>query len=413
MIEEVSPKSKSRKKFLYIFFSGLIIASLILYLLWDIFLRNFEWTNDAYVEGNKVVITPLIEGFVQAIHTDDTFLVRKGQLIVELDKTDATISLEKSKESFALSVRKICQSFHSVFVQKAKIDTMRAMLIQAIEDYQHRYNVIKDEGVSIEDFEHAIAALRASFYDLKSQIALFNQYLAFVQDTTLFDHPEVQYSMQKLKYDFVNLYRCNIYSPVDGLVAQRQIQVGMRIHSGYSMMSVIPLDQIWVNANYKETQMARMRIGQKVKITADLYGDDVIFDGIIVGLPGAAGNAFSLLPPQNLSGNWIKIVQRLPVRVSLDPNQLLEHPLRLGLSLESTVDITDQLGLYVPINSEGSPNYVTNIFSKEEEGVDELIEALFKNNIDPLLVNFITNPLKLQEEKVEPDLENLINCLRP
>jgi membrane fusion protein (multidrug efflux system) len=156
-----------------------------------------------------------------------------------------------------------------------------------------------------------------------------------------------------------------------------------------------------------------MRIGQKVKITADLYGDDVVFDGRIVGLPGAAGNAYSLLPPQNLSGNWIKIVQRLPVRVALDEQQLIEHPLRLGLSLESTVDLTDQSGLLVPKTTKGSPNYETNIFKKEEDGAKEVVETIFNQNMDPTLARYIYEPLYLQKEVITEDIQEFISCLGP
>jgi membrane fusion protein (multidrug efflux system) len=410
---EIDPQKKKKQK-VVLNFCLILLAFIVLgYFFWANVLRTFEWTDDAYVEGNKVVITPLINGFVTAIHTDDSFLVKKGQLIVELDKTDAKLALEISKNEYAKNVRDVCQYFHDVFALKAQIAVDRANLIKTIQDYQHRANVIEQEGVSLEDFEHSIAFLKEAYYVLKKDIANYEKALSYVQGTTIVDHPLVKASSDRLIFNFVQLYRCNIYSPVDGLAAQRQIQVGMWVASGYSMMSVIPLDQIWVNANYKETQMRRMRIGQKVKITADLYGDDVVFDGRIVGLPGAAGNAYSLLPPQNLSGNWIKIVQRLPVRVALDEQQLIEHPLRLGLSLESTVDLTDQSGLLVPKTTKGSPNYETNIFKKEEDGAKEVVETIFNQNMDPTLARYIYEPLYLQKEVITEDIQEFISCLGP
>lgn len=401
-----SDLQKRKKKRVVLHFS-LILAALILlgYIFWVNVLSTFEWTDDAYVEGNKVVITPLVNGFVTAIHTDDSFLVKKGQLIVELDKTDAEIALEISKNEFAKNIRDVCQYFHNVFSMKAKIGYDRANMKKTVQDYYHRMLVVDEAGVSLEDFEHSIAFLKQAFFELKKDISDYEKALAYVQGTTIFDHPQVQASLEKLVYNYVQLYRCNIYSPVDGLAAQRQIQVGMWIPSGYSMMSVIPMDQIWVNANYKETQMRKMRLGQKVKITSDLYGDDIVFDGLIVGLPGAAGNAFSLLPPQNLSGNWIKIVQRLPVRVALDERQLLEHPLRLGLSMEATVDLTDQSGLLLPENTKGSPNYITNVFKKEEEGSNEIVEAIFNSNLDPTLAKYVSEPLSLPKEVISDELE--------
>jgi membrane fusion protein (multidrug efflux system) len=168
----------------------------------------------------------------------------------------------------------------------------------------------------------------------------------------------------------------------------------MWIPSGHPLMAIIPLDQIWVNANFKETQMKHMTLGQPAKITADLYGDDVVFQGRIVGLPGGAGNAFSLLPPQNLSGNWIKIVQRLPVRIALDPDEILKHPLRIGLSLEATVDLRVQRSL-VPTSSNGSPSYTTDIFVQEEAGDQAWIQEVIKKNLDPALNKFTQTPLEL------------------
>jgi len=183
-------------------------------------------------------------------------------------------------------------------------------------------------------------------------------------------------------------------------VAQRTIQVGMWVPSGQPLMSVIPLNQIWVNANYKETQLKSMRLGQKVDITADLWGSSVLFHGTIVGLPGGAGNAFSLLPPQNLSGNWIKIVQRLPVRVALDPNEIEAYPLRLGLSCRSIVDTRQIGGKMVPITTEGSPLYSTPIFAEEEKGDQERIESIISSNIDPKLISFAKATMTLPDVEI-------------
>ncbi len=203
----------------------------------------------------------------------------------------------------------------------------------------------------------------------------------------------VQKAAQKVRDTWVYLVRCKIHAPVEGLVAERTIQVGMWVRPEQPLLSIIPLDQIWVNANYKETQLKRMRIGQKVKVTSDLYGRFVVFHGEVVGLPGGAGNAFSLLPPENLSGNWIKIVQRLPVRIALLADELRKHPLRIGLSMEARTEVSAHNGLMVPINTKGSPLYQTNIFDKEEEGDRTLIENIISYNIDPNLKMYAKTPL--------------------
>lgn len=390
----MSPSPERRRMTLYFWMITAVIL-LGLFSLW-FFFRHVEYTDDAYVEGNQVYITPLHPGFVTAIHTDDTFLVKRGQLLIELDRTDASIALEMAKEQLGELVRQVCEQFHQVFVYEAEIEVKTAELIRDAQDYLHRCGVFKEGGVSIEDYEHAIAALRAQYSSLEMSCVLYNQALAAVQGTSIDAHPRVLAAAERVRDTWVALYRCNIYSPVEGLAAQRTIQVGMWIPSGQPLMSVLPLDQIWVNANYKETQLKSMRIGQKVKITADLWGLSRIFHGTIVGLPGGAGNIFSLLPPQNLSGNWIKIVQRLPVRVALEPDELKQYPLRYGLTCRAFVDTKDQSGELIPTTTVGSPLYATSIFTQEEQGDQECIAQVIAANLDPALAEYAHCPLALQ-----------------
>ena len=383
------------KKLIFYFWGACLVILIICFLCWFFYLRFIKYTDDAYVHGNQVSITPLHSGFVTSIHTEDSFLVKQGQLLVSLDKTDAKIALEKSEEILAQTVRKVCELFHQVFVYRAEIDLKIAELIRDSQDYLHRKGVFLEQGVSIEDYEHAIAAMRAKYASLKMSEALYHKTLAAVQETSISNHPLVIASADEVRNSWVRLYRCNIYSPVDGLAAQRTIQVGMWVPEGQPLMSVIPLDQIWVNANYKETQLKYMRLGQNVRITADLWGIEQVFHGTIVGLPGGAGNAFSLLPPQNLSGNWIKIVQRLPVRVALDPKEVKDHPLRIGLTCRAFVDIRDTSGKIVPLTTAGSPLYQTPIFKKEEKGDHDLIASIIDKNMDPNLADYSQNELNL------------------
>ena len=389
-----------KRKMLIWYLSVCLLVSIVAFVYWFILWRHREYTNDAYVEGNQVYITPLHSGFLTAIHTDDTFLVKQGQLLIELDETDAKIGLDRAKEHLANIVREVCQMIHAVFAYRSEIEMKKAEFIKTAQDYEHRENVIAEGGVSLEDFEHAIAGLRSSFFSLQMTEILYDKALAAVQNVSITGHPSVLAAADAVRDAWVKLYRCKIYSPVEGLAAQRTIQVGMWVESGTPLLSVIPLDQIWVNANYKETQMKRMRLGQQVKLTVDLYGDDVLFNGRIIGLPGGAGNAFSLLPPQNLSGNWIKIVQRLPVRVALDPDQLKQHPLRIGLSTEATTDTRDNQGLIVPTSTYGSPLYETPIFKKEEIGDQAFIKQIIEINIDPLLQDYLYTPFTPQTIQV-------------
>lgn len=400
---ESSEKEKRKKLFwLYFAITGFLLLTVLL--LWLLVFRYRAYTDDAYVEGNQVYITPLRPGFITAIHTDDTFWVEKGRLLIELDRTDAEIALQKAEQELASSVREVCQLFHQLFAYKSEIEIRRAELVKVAQDFQHREELLPSEAISLEDYQHAVAALKMGYYSLKMSENLFDKTLALLQGTTLKNHPLVVAASDNYRQRWVDLYRCSIYSPVEGLAAQRKIQVGMWVEAGLPLLSVIPLDQIWVNANFKETQVRRMRLGQRVKITSDLYGGGQIFHGKVVGLPGAAGNAFSLLPPQNLSGNWIKIVQRLPVRVAIDPEEIRNSPLRVGLSMEATVDLTHQDGEIVPASSLYSPSYKTSIFEGEEAGVVERIEEIFQRNADPKLDLYKAAPLHLQREAIDPNI---------
>lgn len=395
-----------RKKLAFYFWGTCGILFLAGFLSWAFYFRFYKYTDDAYVQGNQVYITPLHPGFVTSIRTDDSFFVEKGQLLVTLDQTDAKIALERASEMLAEKVRQVCEHFHQVFVYRAEIDLKMAELIRDAQDYLHRHEVVKEQAVSIEDYEHAIAALRAQYASLEMTVALYHKTLSLVQNTSIKTHPLVVAASDQVRDAWVRLYRCNIYSPVEGLAAQRTIQVGMWVPAGQPLLSVIPLDQIWVNANYKETQVKSMRLGQNVDITVDLWGSDHVFHGNIVGLPGGAGNAFSLLPPQNLSGNWIKIVQRLPVRVALDPCETKRRPLRLGLTCKAVVDIRDQGGKIVPETSSGSPHYETSIFEMEEKGDRELIDSIIAGNLDPLLGEFLE--IRLPPSKIVVSLPLLL-----
>ena len=397
--------SKNKKLVIY-FWGSCAIIGLFVLLLWLFYLRHIEFTNDAYVHGNQIYITPLHEGFVTSIHSDDSFLVKQGQLLVTLNDTDAKIAFEKAQENLAQTVRQVCELFHQVFVYRKEIDLKKANLIRDSQDYLHRRAVFRQQGVSLENYEHAIAALKAQYASLEMTGALYYKTLSTVQNTSIRNHPLVIAAADLLRDAWVRLYRCKIYAPVEGLIAQRTIQVGMWVPAGQPLMSVIPLDQIWVNANYKETQIKHMRLGQKVDIRVDLWGFKQVFHGTIVGLPGGAGNVFSLLPPQNLSGNWIKIVQRLPVRVALDPQEIEQHPLRLGLSCKAIVNVSKKDGLIVPDNSKNSPLYQTSIFIAEEKGDTLLIESIIAANLDPLLSKYTEYPIQPSDVKI--DLSELL-----
>lgn len=387
-------KTKKRKMVMVIFWSIVATLGIIGFCLWVWIFKDVKYTSDAYVEGNQLIITPLVDGFVTSIHTDDTFLVKKGDLLVELDDTNALIAFNQAKEEFAQVVRHVCTLFHQAFAYQSEIGIRKAELIKAEEFYNHRYDVLEQGAISLEDLQASRAILDASFNAYQLSKSIYQKEVALIQGKSIRNNPLVQRAADQLTQTWVNLYRCKIYSPVEGLVAQRTVQVGMWNKSGAPMMSVIPLDQIWVNANYKETQMRHMKIGQQVELFADMYGHHVKYRGKIVGLPGGAGNAFSILPPQNLSGNWIKIVQRLPVRVALDRDDLINYPLRIGMTMRSKVNVREHSGDYLPTSTKGSPLYQTSIYHKELQHSQELVELIFEDNLDQTLSQYAKTPFK-------------------
>jgi membrane fusion protein, multidrug efflux system len=351
---------------------------------WWVWGRFHESTDDAYVDGNNVVLTPQIPGIVTSFSAIDADYVPKGRILVELDKIDASIELSRTIADLGNTVRKVAQLFEQAKQYEEMTKVKRAEFIKAAQDYEHRKNVIGIGGVSLEDFEHAEAALKSSFSDLAATEHLFLSTFALVENTTVADHPMVDQAKNALRDAFVFYQRCTLKAPVSGIVAQRTVQVGEQVQIGQPLMAVVPLDQMWVTANFKEVQISHMRVGQPVKIFSDTYGREVIFDGVVAGIGGGTGSVFSVLPPQNATGNWIKIVQRVPVRILLDPEQIKQHPLRLGLSMTVTVDIRDTLKPYVPAIKPDEALYATDVFSMQEQGAEELINQVILENLNPI-----------------------------
>ncbi len=380
------PNNRKRNKAMLItalIFVVIGIAWLAYWLIWG---RFYQYTDDAYVDGNNVVITPQVSGIVESFSVMDADFVPQGRILVELDKTDAAISLDRSIADLGNAVRDVMRMFEEARQYAALIDMKKAEFVKAAQDYEHRKNLIDEGGVSLEDFEHAEAALKASFADL---IATEHQYIAAaaqVENTTVETHPLVEQMKNRVRDAFVFYQRCTIKAPATGLVAQRTVQVGERVQAGQALMAIVPLDQMWVTANYKEVQLTKMRIGQPVKIRSDIYGGEVEYLGTIAGIGGGTGSVFSVLPPQNATGNWIKIVQRIPVRIILEQQQIREYPLRLGLSMEVTVDIHDAKKPFVPEITPERPLYMTDVFATQEEGAEELIAEVIAENLSPTFI---------------------------
>lgn len=370
-----------RTKLLLSAAGGFILIGAIFFFYWLQVLRFQEYTDDAYVNGNKVALMPQISGIVSSIYVDNTDYVKENQVILELDKTDFQLALKKSVHSLGETVRQVIQMFLKVEEQEAELTVRKAALVQAEQDYENRVSLVSVGGVSKEEFEHMESARLMAYGAYQEVERSLQATAALVQNTTIRTHPLVLQAVDQVKDAWINLKRCEIVSPVSGYIAMRQVQLGESVSPGTPLLAIIPLSDLWVDANFKEVKLSKMRRGQPVQILSDIYGGDVIFRGKIIGINPGTGSVFSALPPQNATGNWIKIVQRVPVRISLDPDQIKKNPLWPGLSMDVTVDIHDTSGEMLAEEKCSQPLYQTAVYSQQEEGAVSLIEAVMQENI--------------------------------
>jgi membrane fusion protein (multidrug efflux system) len=308
---------------------------------WFLYARHFETTDDAYVNGDVVTVSSEQPGTVLEVHVDDTQAVAAGALLVQLDPADAVVAMANAEADLARTVRQVRGLFAQDAQLRAQIDERESALRTAESDLARRQGLLDDGAISGEELAHArdnVTSLRASVAAAREQLA---QTVAQTQGTRIATHPQVLAAAAAVRNAALALHRTRLVAPVSGLVAKRNVQVGQRIAAGTPLLAVVPLDDVWVDANFKEVQLAHMHAGQPVEVSADVYGGGVEFHGHLVGLGAGSGSAFALLPAQNASGNWIKIVQRVPVRILLDPQDLKQHPLRIGLSVHVSVDLRD------------------------------------------------------------------------
>jgi membrane fusion protein (multidrug efflux system) len=386
-------QSASRRKPLMIIAALVFIVIGIAYAIWwAIYASNYESTDDAYVHGNLVQVTSQIPGTVIGIGADNTQTVDKGALLIELDPSDARIALAQSEAALAQAVRRTRTVFvqnealeADVAVRRADIERAQVDLAKARNDLKRRQTLAHSGGVSGEEILHAQTAVQAAQSGLAQvQAALAasqaklqtNQ--ALTSGTTVAAHPDVMQAADQLRKAWLANSRTRLPAPVDGLVAQRSVQVGQHVAAGTPLMTIVPLGQVWVEANFKEGQLRHMKPGQDATITADLYGSDISYHGKVVGLAAGTGSAFALLPAQNASGNWIKVVQRVPVKIALDPKELAAHPLRVGLSMQVEVDLSEpEEGAITP----GNTGFKTAVFTDDSGEADALIEKIIKENL--------------------------------
>jgi len=369
-----------RKRLLLQLGAAFIVAGVAYSIYWWLVGQYHESTDDAYVAGNVVSVSPQVTGTVTSIDADETDLVQQGQPLIRLDDTDTAIALDSAKANLADTVRQVRQMFERLKELRASVTLREADVARAKEDLTRREALIAEHAVSNEELQHARTAYdtaQAALNAAQHQVAAA---ASLVSGTDVEHHPLVLAAEAKLREAYLEWQRHVVLSPVSGYVAQRSVQLGSRVTPGMPLMTVVPLNQLWVEANFKEDQFSDIRLGQPVTMTADLYGGSVEFHGKVLGVGAGTGAAFALLPPQNASGNWIKIVQRVPVRISLDPPELAEKPLRIGLSMQVAIDTHDRAGNILARTPVSGTRYQTTAYADRTAAVDQLIAAIVRAN---------------------------------
>jgi membrane fusion protein (multidrug efflux system) len=386
--------SASRQKGLTLVASAVLICALS-YSAWQWFnARNLETTDNAYVTGNIVQITPQIAGTVVSIKVEESDRVKSGQILVSMDPAETKLALEQAQEQLAQSSREVSAQVinnsvleEQVKIKQAELERVQLEVQKAQEDFARRSQVASMGGVGKEELEHAsqhiavsknlLVSAQAALQSAKDQLRANK---ALTHNGSIEDHPNVKKAASKLNEAALAMQRSELIAPIDGHVAKRFVQLGQRVAPGSPLLTLVNLDQLWVEANFKEVQLRNIRMGQEVELSADVYGNNTIYHGKVMGLGSGTGAAFSLLPAQNATGNWIKIVQRVPVRISLDPEELKKNPLRVGLSMDVTVHTEDKSGEFVSQTQKLDKAASTHVFENHSLQNKELIQSIIKSN---------------------------------
>jgi membrane fusion protein (multidrug efflux system) len=370
-----------RRRALFIVTAVFVLAGVAWLLLWLFVFSTREKTDNAYVGGNQVAISAQVPGIVVAILADDTQRVEAGQVLVKLDNTDADVRLQQTSSALAQAVRQVRQQTESATSADAQVAKARVDLKKAQADLARRAPLVAAQAEAPETVQHlrdTVDQAQASLDAAQAQAAASH---ATIEGTRIATNPAVEQARANYRSAWIAAQRNSIYAPVTGYVAQRSVQVGNSVQPGQQLMAVVPLHDLWVDANFKENQLRHIRVGQPAKVEADVYGGSVEFHGKVIGLGAGTGSVFSLLPAQNATGNWIKVVQRVPVRIALDDKELDQHPLRVGLSTDVTVDITDDKGAMNAALGNGKPIAATSVYDQMASKADEEAEKIIQANL--------------------------------
>jgi membrane fusion protein (multidrug efflux system) len=376
-----TPSNGKRRRILLLIALIFIVIGALCAAYWVLVLAKREKTDDAYVNGNRVVISAQVSGTVIAVLADDTQLVNAGQVLVKLDPIDAQTALSRAASALAQTVRQVRQQKATATQYDSEIETRKLELARAQIDLAKREPLVADHAIAGEEVRHAqesVQLARAALTQAERQSLSAH---ALVDGTPVEGNPAVLQAKDVYRDAWIAAQRNAVVAPVTGYVAERSVQLGQHIQAGEALMTVIPLHALWVDANFKEVQLRNLRIGQKAEVRSDLYGGTFIFHGRVEGMSAGTGAAFSLLPPQNASGNWIKVVQRVPVRILIDDNDLIKSPLRVGLSATVTVDTTSRDGPVLATQASDRPVGDTQVYTQDLEKANAEADAVVRRNL--------------------------------
>ena len=355
-----TPQQRRKHRWVLIGITALFVIGGALYAVYaSLVLSKREETDNAYVGGNVVTLTAQVTGNVSAISADETQLVQAGTELVKLDPVDAEVALAQAEAKLGSVVRQLRERYTGLSQYEATVELRRKELKRAQDDFARRQPLAADQTLSLEEVAHAQQTVQTAESALSVAEKQLETARAGLQGVAIEQHPDVLAAKADFIQAWIAAQRNAVLAPVSGYVGKRSVQVGSHVVPGTALMTIIPVDQLWVDANFKESELRNIRVGQPVTLEADAYGGKIEYHGKLLGLSPGTGSAFSLLPAQNATGNWIKVVQRVPVRIALDPQELRAHPLRVGLSMLATVDTHDTSGQMLGVPAPANPAYMT------------------------------------------------------
>jgi len=358
-----------------------LVAGIVWFLLYWFVFSWREITDDAYVNGNQVTLSSQVTGTVISVLADDTQRVEAGQVLVKLDPTDTDLALAKAQSALAQAVRQVRQQTQTAAQYESSIAPKREELARAQADLARREPLLAEHAIAPEEIAHARQAVADARSALETAERQSNAAHALIDGSDVAGNPLVQQARTAYREAWVAAHRNAILAPVSGYVAQRSVQVGSRVQPGQALLTILPLHDLWVDANFKEVQLKHIRIGQPAEVRTDVYGSDMVYHGRVEGLAAGTGGAFALLPAQNASGNWIKVVQRVPVRITFDAKELEKYPLRVGLSTEVKVDTHDRNGAVLAQAAASKAIANTDVYTTDGAAAEAAADAIVQANM--------------------------------